>query len=800
MVRSKIYLITSILLSMWINAPAQEFTIIGKIMDSETKSPVSGATIKILGSGRGTYSSSQGKFRLPFSSSDKRLKVSSLGYESLVQNINNIKDTLVIMLKPIAFRMSNVDVNADIDANLVIRRAIARKEENKKAIKTFSGLLYSKFVIELGGSVFSKAGSDGTSLTLSASLGAKAPQSMQMFLLETFSNKFYDYDKSISHTEIIQRRQTRNIPASQNLMTIGNFVSFYDDIVPIINARITSPIANNAFDFYNYKLKGKNLLDDRYVYIVEVEPATTTYPAFSGTIKIVEGSFNIIEVDLKPSAGTSIQFVKNLEINQKFDETEDHLWYPSYLELAGEAQVDVVKSMIDVKAIARATSIYSEVKVNHSLPDSIYTKETARSISVSDNADSAKKEFWEKNSLREITPKEEQIYSKVDSLVKLDSTKERGSDFYYSILNPQVDFNRVGSLSLGLSPSLGYLQFSLQTEATYSIGQRRPFGSASLSYRFFNGFRSPFRSSLTLSAYSVLQNISMDKSFSRLYTSAFAAFLHEDYYDYCREDGWTATLNAAYQGFNLHLTYENSHQFSLNKTTNRSLFNNDKWRINPEINQGDYQLIYAGISLPYFRWLVQNLGVNARLDINALRSIAQPAEFKNFTLLYGNAFLGIPTFNSGYDRMMLNISASAGMHKNDIPVQYQYRMGTNNILASISSNDWSAPNYNYGGDGYFSVAASFNSTDLWWRALGLPLWEGRGLELIMASSASKYFSNSLSYYSHTGKHYYGEAGFGLHRIPTFISNVIYWGLDFRWGFGPLGSGRFGGGLTINLPF
>ncbi len=45
-----------------------------------------------------------------------------------------------------------------------------------------------------------------------------------------------------------------------------------------------------------------------------------------------------------------------------------------------------------------------------------------------------------------------------------------------------------------------------------------------------------------------------------------------------------------------------------------------------------------------------------------------------------------------------------------------------------------------------------------------------------------------------------EAGIGFERIPTFISNVIYFGAGAVWGVGPIASGKSGWYLDITFPF
>jgi hypothetical protein len=70
-----------------------------------------GATIQIIKTNNGTYTNSYGRFRLPFLTGEKKLRISSLGYESKEVGVNsNMKDTLFITLKPSSVMMKGVQV------------------------------------------------------------------------------------------------------------------------------------------------------------------------------------------------------------------------------------------------------------------------------------------------------------------------------------------------------------------------------------------------------------------------------------------------------------------------------------------------------------------------------------------------------------------------------------------------------------------------------------------------------------------------------------------------------------------
>ncbi|TAL70077.1 MAG: carboxypeptidase-like regulatory domain-containing protein [Bacteroidetes bacterium] len=775
--------------------PQNPNVLIGTIIDLETQKPIPGATLRIVNFDKGTYSSSSGKFRLPVPVGASKLKVSSLGYETKYIELERKTDTLDIKLKPSSFKMKSVEVTGQIDANEIIRRSIERKEENLKKLKTFSGTLYSKLVLELAGSIFGGPTQGG--FQVGSAIGETAPEKYKMFVLETFSKTYRDYEKNITHTDILQRRQTSNIPPQQNLLAIGNFMNFYDDEIDMLNTKIQTPLGSSCFSYYNFELIERNILDDRFVYLIKVQPKTSTYPAFTGTISIVEGSYNLVEVSLQPSPNTRIPFLDSLTFLQKFDESLQGVWYPSFLEVTAKARVDIIKGILEATAFATATSIFSETKINEALPDSIYVQENSGTITVSKEADSSKTEFWENNSQREITPRELKMYQEVDSLSAISDSLEKEKSAKFFDYFPDIRFNRVCSIGLGAIASLFYKKISLNVDAYYSFGQKKPFGEVNLNLT--NIFDSSFVNlSLYGKYFSDIGNISSNIDYPFLVNTISSAIFHEDYFDYYRKVGWVTGFNANMRFVNLYGFMEISKQDSLQKTTNNSIFSSGIWRNNPVIYPDNYRIFTGGFTVntsSFFR----NTDFNASIKFNAIYG---EMEEQNtiFRQVEGELNLVIPTFYTGYSPMKIELLLMAGKSCKSTPYQYQFRMPTRLAIIGQTGVFYSAPIGIYGGNEFLAGHFNYNLTDLWWRAIGLSRYEGRGIDLLLSGSSTRFISPASSYYKQTGNDYYTEAGFGLSRIPTFISNVGYLSFDARWGIGPIANGNFGWGLGITLPF
>ncbi len=780
------------------------FTIQGSITDGDTKQPVVGASIRVVDTRKGTYSGVSGFFRIALPNGKYTIEVKSLGYQTRTLPITQETTNLNIQLRPAAVKLNTVQVTADIDADNVIRRAIERKEENLKKISTFTGSLYSKLNLELNGKglnalpggggqrgsnrVRSRGGSIGISTD------GELSEQNSFFIAETFSKVYRDNVQKRYHAEILQRRQTANIDKQQNLIAIGNFISFYDESIKIISADILSPLSSDPFDRYKFTLQDRTTLGDKLVYVIKVEPKSEIFPAFKGTLKIVEGTYNLVEADLSPSETTALSFVKNLRFVQKFDEVQKEIWQPTYLRTTAIAQVDVLKGFVEFGADFTATSIFSELKINEPIPDSIFDSEKPR-ITVSPTADSTKTEFWENNALQELTDREMEIYHRIDSLVIANPVDTTGNSPTKFTISPMIDFNRVGSITLLAQPRFSFNIIELEANPGYSLGIHRYIGDIGARV-YLDSVRRTF---LFASLFSQLNTTSFDRTYSPLVNTVFSAFEHRDYYDYFRNDGFAVGISAPLLGIRWDVAYEQSRQFSTTRLAPRSIFQDGGWRANPAIIDGSYQTVNIS-----GKWG----------NVVAFGFTGRPQFEVNFSGLYGEEYnqnvpfrsveasveTMLPLISTGYSPMSLRLQVAAGAANGDIPIQYQFRQKVQLAQAVVFGNMASAPIGVLGGTDYVTTSAEINLTDVVWRSIGLPLYEGRGIDIIAAGASGRWRSYQQYGYTPTNSDWYSEIGFGIGRIPTFVSNVLFLRFDARWGVGNLGSGNFGWGLGVTAPF
>lgn len=755
----------------------QPVVLTGRVLDAETGQPISGASIVTTANRKkGTYSFGNGTFRLPITAGQHELRVSSVGYQPLIQTVSTTQPDITFRLQSTSVRGREIVVRADLSAEQIVRRAISRRNRYRDSLRTFQGLIYSKLVVEIEGNAFGQLKDEDRGIAM-----------------ETFSRSWFDREQG-PRLKVIQRRQTANIPASDNLLALGNFFSFYDDELPLLNARIPTPMNESTLGRYNFEVTSKSTFGDAGVYVITVTPNSRTLPTFAGTIKILEGTFDLLEIDLQPSKSTAIAFVKDLRFVQKFERFSDDVWQPTYLVVSGKMQVDIIQGIASIRPDFSITSIFSETTLNEPIPDSVFAEKQI--ITAAADADSVKSEFWENNALSELSAKEREIYRRTDSLVALTTTDIEKAAFSWGI-SPFLDFNRVISIMPRLNASARFGPFSTEGEAAYSFKQKKPFGNIGLEVNLFDGL-------LTVEGqvFSEVTTTTNDRGYGRLINSLTAALFHCDYSDYMRRDGWNINAAARLFGLTARGEFGISQQFSLKNVTDRSIFIERPFRHNPSIVEGSYSLLRGSIT-----WgnpdPVISISSSPSSDLDARISGFSGTELRSeqtFNGVEGGIRLALTTIPTGYVPMFLRLSAYAGLGSDSLPIQYQFRMPTSSSFIGTPRGFYSAPVGEFGGTEYLELYAEHDFGDFFWRWVGLPTYEGRGLELMLTGAAGRFRQQSNVGYCPTGNQWYTELGFGVGKIPIFISNVIFLRLDARWGVGPLGKGKFGTVVGVSSPF
>lgn len=760
----------------------------GLVNNSKTKEPVVSATVRLLGTNRGTYASAYGIFKLPDVKIGDKIKISSIGYESKVITIKDF-EYLRIHLAPSEILTKEALVTANIDVREIIKRAIEQKKKNQKKIKTVEKTLFTKVKFKAGGSLFEIDSSD---LEEGDKLSDK--EAMKNILAETYSRSYIDYGKKIYRDIIIKRKNTANLRKESNKFSFLKFVNFYDDEIRINNAKFISPLSEDALSEYEYNLKKKKLYNGKYIYMIDFKSDSRAYPGFTGTMGILEGTYELVYVKAKPTYPESIQFINEIVMEQKFEKIDSNYWYPTYMQFTADVELDIISGLVEVSANIEAESIVQNIQINVPLPDSLYKSPDTRVIKVAKGVDSVKEDFWEDKSPFPASKEEKKLYTVIDSMKTVqDSIRGKTDSINTSSISlpiqPYSRLNRVDGFVTGLQTKVSISKyfkprfFGAYANSSYDWYFGAGFGSQLLdSLRFDLDYS---RNSFPLSV----------NNTSDIQLSSFTSLFTEDYYDWYLADRFTSGLSYKIGGLYLSTNYINE---LISNTTNKNptvFYKKSEWRDNRVINEGRFD---------YFKFSANYINPNRSDEswdygANANYLIGRDEKENSFNMLFGELSTSIPIISTGYEQGRFSLTLRSGI-SNNAPPHLLYRMDTKIVWFQIRDK-FLSPDYNlYGGSEFLELHTGLGFSDLIWRAVGIPTYKGRGLGLELEFSTGYFGIDKYAIYYGTKDKFYSEIGFNITEIPAFFTSLLEFEVGLRWGIGSLGKGNFGFGLNIKTPF
>ncbi|MDW7996374.1 MAG: DUF5686 family protein [Bacteroidota bacterium] len=775
------------------------FVVEGIIVDVQTGGPVAGASVFAVQAQRGTYTSARGFFRLILPQETDTLRARSLGYREQRFPVHVQQSPLRLALVPLPVEMATVPIEAELTAEEVIINAQQRRLQNWRRIRTAEALVYSKLVL---GTTQSGDLEIGVRLSEQGQATTVKPARDTAFaILETFARLYYDAERG-QRAVILQRRQTRNVPPEANVLVFGSIGSLYQEQVEVVTVAIPSPIGPEALKRYRFRVRERRPWGGhRLVYVLGVEPRSRLYPAFEGEIVIVDSTFALVQADLQPSGTTALPFLRQLRFIQRCEHFPGDIWFPTFAELSGTFAVAPLRGLLEFDGEFVLTRIATEVRLNSPLPDTVFSEE--QRIRVAPLADSAQAEFWQRYALVELTPRELAIYQRMDSLAQLRGEVDpRGLARSLADFPLFFRFNRVNGVQLGLQYQWTWGLVEPGAGLTYALARSRweGWGQVRVNLPWLPVW-------LSARAFAWTAPMGWDRTYPEVLNSLNAVLFHRDYYDWVYREGVGAETGIELGRWSrLVASWELFRTVGLPARVQRSLFVAKPFRGNPVAEEARYRV--GGMTLT---WGEPGEGVLAEVPnkgfrlkgrlqgvFGEFRQGTNAAPWQHLWALVANAELEFPTVSTGgYVPMKLRLWTELGVGQT-LPPLYAFRLRSTAALLGRLGHLVTAPLGVYGGRRLIAVAAEHNFTDLWWRALGLPTFRGRGIELLVTATAARVWQAEGLPYQATGQQWYTELGLGIGRIPAFITDILVLRLDICRGVGELAQGRWGIALQGSL--
>ncbi len=750
-------------------AAADRFTVSGFVRDAATGDTLAAGTIRVAGSPIGTVLNERGRFILSLPPGRYSLVISALGYQpdTLAVALDSNRD-LSVSLEPADIVLPEIVVTSEDPAIAIMRRVIAEKRKWIERLNSYRLDAFTRQILSRDTSIAS--------------------------ITESYTTGYWERGDTLR--EIIrQRRQTENIPSQFNFASVGRLLNFNEDRLRFLGYTFVGPTAEDAFDYYTYKLIGTRTTSGREFFEITVIPLTRTSPLFGGTIMIAGGTDALMGVNVEPNDAFLIPFVKrrNLRYRQEFSQYEGGFWMPVDIRIDGSFDINVPAVTFPRFGFTQTSVVYS-YELNVPIPDSVRAKprlSVDSSVAVFDST------LWAQTKVLPLTPVEEQAYATLDSTKTLDvqfrpgglaMTLSAGGESTSLLEYLDLSYDRVEGFHAGAQYASGSAipWLELRGAGAYGFSRKRAtWGVGATVYT--SGERTL---GFGADVYSKVAHRPDQNYYGPLYNSLTSVLVANDYRDYYAADGGKVFVAVKpVEWLQAEAGYVNELQRSLPQTEDFAIFvDGSAFRDNPPVAEGRLQagtltLSFGPKPVPF------DLVWTDRLDVDL--------EWGGCDFSYGRyAVVGsvqIPTIGGDFLlKPSLRIRLAAGAHTGSLPPQRTFDLesqssgfGPFGVMRGLHVKE-------YNGSDYVAVSLEHNFRTLPFLWLGIPFLYDNGIEFLVHGGVAQTWAKDaeLSFYPPqpgpegsiplptpiyrlTGG-LYGEVGFGFGKIFQIVRADLTW--------------------------
>ena len=444
----------------------------GKILD-EKGNPLPFVNVYVENTYNGTTSNENGDFELLAKFIGKySIIFQNLGYKTKKETvtIEKFPFEMNIRLQNENFKLNEITIDRKNNPAIqLIKNAIASRNANSVKNGRFTADFYSR-------AIFKVKDLPKKIMGIKVDIGAQMESNLDstgsgiIYLSETVSKITSEKPNKLKERIIASKISGNDKGFSYNSARNSDY-DFYENSVNF-NIGIISPIANNALNYYKYKIES-SFFDENKQLInkVKVTPKRDKEPVFEGYIYIVEDSWAIYAVDLEIKGyRMKNEFTEIMTVKQNFNfNSETKIWSKNSQSLVFRA------GAFGIKFDGKFNYVFSNYEFKDFFDAKTFGKEI---LSFEDNSNKKDNNFW--NGIRPIplTSEESNDYKKKDSLQiirlspkYLDSIDKKHNKFsLFDIITGYNYRNSYKKYSFNYDGLLDISSLNFNTVQGYSVG------------------------------------------------------------------------------------------------------------------------------------------------------------------------------------------------------------------------------------------------------------------------------------------------------------------------------------------
>lgn len=725
-----------------------------------------------------------------------------LGYktEKHILNISQYPYLFDNVLEEEKFQLSEVVIDKSKNpADEIIKKAIASRKKNAAKTDKFEADFYCRGIFRA---------KDIPEKFMGIEIGdfegnIDSTRSGIIYQSETVSKIKFEKPNNLKEEIIASKIAGNDNGFSYNTALNTNY-DFYENYVEI-GINMVSPIANNAFNYYKYKLE-TSFLDDKNQLInkIKVTAKRDKEPVFEGYIYIVEDSWAIYGIDLDIKGYRMQQpILENMKLIQNFSYNETtKIWAKNIQSL------DFSAGIFGMKFTGKFTHVFSNYIFKDTFEKKTFGKEV---VTFAENANKKEDSYWTEYRPVPLTSEEATNYLKKDSIqtirksqTYLDSIDAKGNKFkihkiitgytlkntfkkwsfsYQGITNlSSLSFNTVQGWNL--DSGFSFRKWDDETGKFTTISSTFNYGFAEdrlrINARYYHRFNNINNTYIAIAGGSSVNQFNSDEPISKIVNSVSTLFFKNNFMKlYNKEFAEISFGREVTNGIYVSgkMLYENRHAL-FNNTDYTLIKNNDAYFSNDPLQPFNYS------SVPFEKHHLMKASVGTRIRFGQ-KYISRPDGKINIQ-------------NDNYPILSFNYEKAFSASNKD----YQYDL----ISASVDYNKTIGNKGDFGLR--FKAGKFFNADNI--SFIDYKHFNGNQTHVNLLNNSLNSF-NLLPYYSHSTNDAYFEThiehnfkGYIMNKIP--LLNKLQWNLiggfhqinipknkpyqEFTVGFDNIGWGKF----------
>jgi hypothetical protein len=401
---------------------AQNYTISGKVFDSESKEPLPFVPVLIKGTTVGATTDFDGNYVINTSKTGDSIIATYVGYKRLVRSISK-GQTQVVNMPMVLEGVNLLEVvvkPGENPAHRIIRNVIANKKiNNKRKLEAYQYETYNKVEFDLNRipkdmrekKIFKPIQFVFDNVD---SLNSGEKPSLPIFITESLSDLYFRSNPNLKK-EVIKASKVTGIENTSITSVMGDMyqnINVYDNNLLIFGKDFVSPISDNGFFYYKYYLEDSLFIDGIKCYHIRFKSKRPQELCFSGNMWIADTTWAVKRLEMSIPKDANINFINAANVVQEFTQI-DSTWMLSKDRLV----IDFAMSKNQVGIYGRKTTSYKDFKIND--PKDVKFYEFGDKIVVEENASKYSDEFWNQHRHDSLSSREQKIYHMIDTIKTL---------------------------------------------------------------------------------------------------------------------------------------------------------------------------------------------------------------------------------------------------------------------------------------------------------------------------------------------------------------------------------------------